>query len=118
MIATALTDAATYPEDDLSGLYRARWTAELDIRSIKTAMGLDMPRCKTPAMLRKEISACVLAYGLIRQTMLLRHLQPGGRRLADRRDQLQPIVQSKHGLPELYHVPDINRLVDDDTGKR
>jgi len=44
--------------------------AELDIRAIKITMGMDALRCKTPEMVRKEMWTCLLAYNLIRQTML------------------------------------------------
>jgi hypothetical protein len=44
--------------------------AELDIRAIKITMGMDILRCKTPAMVRKEMWTCLLAYNLIRRAML------------------------------------------------
>jgi len=70
VVVTTLTDAATYAVDDLAELYHARWLAELDIRAIKIGMGMDVLRCKTPQMVRKETWTCLLAYNLIRQTML------------------------------------------------
>lgn len=66
-IVTTLTDSNEYTAEDLSHLYRQRWSVELDIRSIKVAMGMDKLRCKTPGMVRKEIWTCLLAYNLIRQ---------------------------------------------------
>ena len=36
-------------------LYERRWDGEVDIRSIKSTMKMDILRCKTPAMVRKEI---------------------------------------------------------------
>ena len=60
---------AAYPAEELAGLYRARWHAELDIRSIKQRMRMDVLRCKTPAMVRKEIWAHLLVYNLIRGVM-------------------------------------------------
>lgn len=67
---TTLTDSRTYTRDDIAQLYHHRWLAELDIRSIKITMGMDVLRCKTPEMVRKEAWTCLLAYNLIRQTML------------------------------------------------
>jgi len=67
---TTLTDATRYPKDDIAALYRSRWLAELDIRAIKITMGMDILRCKTPQMVRKEMWICLLAYNLIRQTLL------------------------------------------------
>lgn len=69
-IVTTLTDPNQYGVDDLSVLYCERWNVELDIRSIKVAMGMDELRCRSPEMVRKEIWACLLAYNLIRQKML------------------------------------------------
>ena len=67
---TTLTDAAEYAKDDIAELYHSRWQAELDIRAIKITMGMDILRCKTPEMVRREIWTCLLAYNLIRQTLL------------------------------------------------
>jgi hypothetical protein len=69
-VATTLTDAEQYTKDDIADLYRKRWLVELDIRSIKVSLGMDILRCKTPEMVRKEIWTCLLAYNLIRKTML------------------------------------------------
>ena len=69
VIVTSLLDAELYTREELAGLYRARWHAELDIRSIKQTMKMDMLRCKTPELVRKEIWAHFLAYNLIRGVM-------------------------------------------------
>ena len=70
VVVTTLTDADAYPREDIAELYGYRWLAELDIRAIKITMGMDVLRCKTPAMVRKEMWTCLLAYNLIRRTML------------------------------------------------
>jgi len=70
VVVTTLTDAQQYTPDDIGSLYGYRWLAELDIRAIKVTMGMDDLRCKTPAMVRKEMWTCLLAYNLIRRTML------------------------------------------------
>ena len=75
--ATTLTDAKAYPKDDIADLYQRRWLAELDIRAIKITLGMDILRCKTPAMVRKEMWTCLLAYNLIRQAMLQSAQQAG-----------------------------------------
>jgi hypothetical protein len=69
LVATTLLDAQVYPKEDLAGLYRARWHAELDLRSIKQTMQMDVLRCKTPAMVRKEIWGHLLVYNLLRAAM-------------------------------------------------
>ena len=68
IIATTLLDTEISKED-LGDLYRARWNAELDLRSLKITMQMDLLRCKTPALVRKEIWTHILAYNLIRTIM-------------------------------------------------
>jgi hypothetical protein len=70
VVVTTLTDTKTYSRDDIAELYLQRWLAELDIRAIKCTLGMDVLRCKSPEMVRKEIWSCLLAYNLIRKTML------------------------------------------------
>jgi hypothetical protein len=70
VVVTTLTDADQYTPDDIAELYGYRWLAELDIRAIKISMGMDILRCKTPSMVRKEMWTCLLAYNLIRRAML------------------------------------------------
>ena len=53
----------------LKGLYRDRWHVELDLRNIKTTLGMEMLSCRTPAMAEKEIWVYLLAYNLIRLLM-------------------------------------------------
>ena len=69
-VITTLTDARAYTKDDMAELYHQRWLVELDIRALKITLGMDVLRCQTPEMVRKEIWTCLLAYNLIRQTML------------------------------------------------
>ena len=58
-----------FTKDDLAQLYRARWNAELDLRSLKRTLQMDVLRCKTPELVRKEIWTHILAYNLIRTIM-------------------------------------------------
>jgi hypothetical protein len=53
----------------LAALYQSRWKIELDFRTLKTHMGMDMLRCKTAEMVKKEIAVNLLAYHLIRGNM-------------------------------------------------
>ena len=66
IIVTTLLDGDEISKDDLAQLYRARWNAELDLRSLKQTMQMDILRCKTPELVRKEIWTHILAYNLIR----------------------------------------------------
>jgi hypothetical protein len=69
VIVTTLLDATKYPASALGDLFRQRWHAELDLRSIKTTMRMEMLRTKTPDMVRKEVGMHLLAYNLIRGVM-------------------------------------------------
>jgi DDE family transposase len=77
IVVTTLTDAQQYSKADLGELYHQRWLVELDIRAIKITLGMDVLRCQWPEMVRREIWTCLLAYNLIRQTMLEAALRSG-----------------------------------------
>ena len=66
---TTLLEAKTHPKKELAALYHQRWKIELDFRTIKTHMGMEMLRCKTPEMVGKEIAVNLLAYNLIRANL-------------------------------------------------
>jgi IS4 transposase len=69
VVVTTLLDPEQASKEELASLYRARWNNELDLRSIKVTLQMDMLRCKTPEMVRKEIWTHVLGYNLIRTVM-------------------------------------------------
>jgi DDE family transposase len=69
VVATTLTDAARYSAADIADLYHQRWHVELDIRSIKQTLKMDILSCKTPAMVRREVWAHLLAYNLVRKVL-------------------------------------------------
>lgn len=72
VVLTTLTQASGdqgVSYDELAELYSFRWHAELDVRSIKTFLNLHHVRCKSPAMVRRELWTTLLAYNLIRVTM-------------------------------------------------
>jgi hypothetical protein len=68
-VVTTLLDAYIYTKKDLGNLYRRRWEAELHLRSIKVVLGLDVLRCRTPEMVRKELWMGLLGYNVIRAAM-------------------------------------------------
>jgi hypothetical protein len=68
-LVTTLLDAVDYTADDLAELYFRRWSVELFFRHIKTTMGMEMLRCKTPEMVRKELRMFIIARNLIRALM-------------------------------------------------
>jgi Transposase DDE domain len=69
IVVSTLLDAESVTANDLAEIYRARWNAELDLRSLKQTMQMDILRCKTPELVRKEIWTHILAYNLIRTIM-------------------------------------------------
>jgi len=65
-LVTTLIDAQAYPAEALARLYARRWRIELWFRDLKTTMGMERLRCKTPAMVHKELEMYFIAYNLIR----------------------------------------------------
>jgi hypothetical protein len=68
-LVTTLLDAEAVGKLALVELYGQRWQIELDFRAIKTVMQMEVLRCKSPQMIRKEIAAHLLAYNLVRTVM-------------------------------------------------
>lgn len=66
---TTLLDNKVFHKQELAILYKQRWKIELDFRSIKTHMGMEMLRCKSPDMVKKEIAIHFFAYNLIRWSL-------------------------------------------------
>jgi hypothetical protein len=80
ILVTTLLDPAFVAPRELDDLYALRWTIEVDWRTIKATMEMDVLRCCSPTMVRKEIAVCLLAYNLARWAMAtaaaLAHLLP------------------------------------------
>lgn len=69
-IITTLVDPKAFPKDAFVELYRKRWMAELFLKDIKISRGMDVLKCKTPAMVHKELRMHIIAYNIIRKLML------------------------------------------------
>jgi hypothetical protein len=67
-VITTILDASI-DGGQIGGLYERRWDGEVDIRSVKSTMKMDILRCKTPEMVQKEIWVYLLAYNLLRTVM-------------------------------------------------
>jgi hypothetical protein len=65
-LVTTLLEAQAYPARDIAQLYARRWKIELWFRDIKTSMGMEVLRCKSPQMVHKELEMFFIAYNLIR----------------------------------------------------
>lgn len=68
-LVTTLLDPALYPAQELATLYGRRWRLELCLRDLKTTMGMELLRCQSPAMARKEVLAYLIAHNLVRCVM-------------------------------------------------
>ena len=69
IVVTTLLDAKTYTKAQLAKLYQLRWEVEVDLLIVKTTLGMDELRGKTPQMVRKEIYVHLIAYNLLRTLM-------------------------------------------------
>ena len=68
-VHTSLLDDCEYSKEDIAALFRRRWQAELNLRSLKTVMQMEHLRCKKPHRVRNEVRAHLIAYNLVRQVM-------------------------------------------------
>ena len=69
IVVTTLLDAIEYTSSQILALYDSRWEAEVNLKHIKTTLGMDILSCETPEMVRKEIYVYLLAYNLLRSVM-------------------------------------------------
>lgn len=94
VLVTTLSDPKTASKGVLKELYQQRWHIEVDIRHIKTTMGMNILSCKTPEMAVKEIWTYLLAYNVIRHIML---------QSASLADRLPRALSFKHSL-QLWRI--------------
>jgi IS4 transposase len=69
ILVTTLLNPRKVRKSALDQLYAQRWNVELDLRNIKTTLGVEVLRCLTPRMVEKELWVHLLAYNLIRLLM-------------------------------------------------
>lgn len=69
VLVTTLLDAETYPAEQLRELYGRRWQVELHFQQIKTHLAMDVLRCKSPALIEREVRMHQIAYNLVRSLM-------------------------------------------------
>jgi hypothetical protein len=108
IVITSLLDAKEFPPSEIAELYRRRWQAELNLRSLKSVLQMDHLRCKTPHRVRNELWMHLLAYNQIRRIMALAALQ----------EQRQPWhISFKGALQTLNHfLPLLASCMDTDVG--
>lgn len=100
VVVTTLLDAEKYSKEEVADLFLQRWNIELDLRSIKDVLQMDVLRCQTPEMVEKEIWMHLLAYNLIRGVVA---------RAAEAHDKLPRQVSFKGALQTMTAFQDMLR---------
>ena len=98
VVVTTLLDAEKYSKEEVADLFLQRWNIELDLRSIKDVLQMDVLRCQTPEMVEKEIWMHLLAYNLIRGVVA---------RAAEAHDKLPRQVSFKGALQTMTAFQDM-----------
>jgi hypothetical protein len=69
-LVTTLIDPEAYPATELANLYLSRWQIEVNLRHLKTTMGMEVLHCKSVAGVLKELYMFAIAYNLVRLVMV------------------------------------------------
>jgi len=77
IVVTTLLDPEKYSAEEIAKLYRRRWQAELNLRSLKVVLQMDHLRCLTPHRVRNEFYMHLTAYNLIRHVMAVAAAKAG-----------------------------------------
>jgi len=65
ILVTTMLDPKLITTQSLGALYKMRWHIEVDFRTIKATLEMDVLRCKSQQMVDKEIAVYILAYNLV-----------------------------------------------------
>ena len=68
-LVTTLLDPKLYPAEQIAQAYVRRWKLEMCLDDLKTTLGMDQLRCKSPALVHREILALLIAHNLTRCIM-------------------------------------------------
>jgi hypothetical protein len=69
ILVTTLLNPRRVSKHELDKLYARRWNVELDLRAIKTTLGMQALNCLSPGMNHKQMWVYLLAHNLIRLLM-------------------------------------------------
>jgi hypothetical protein len=103
-VVTTLLDPQRYPAEAVAQLYAKRWQAEVDLRHLKTTLGMDVLRCQTFCGVMKELLRFVVVYNLVRRVMV-----EAGRRQGVRPDRIS-FVDALRWLRQARRGEDVPRL--------
>jgi hypothetical protein len=106
VLVTTLRSPKQVSKKQLTQLYQQRWHIELDLRHIKSTLGMEQLTCKTPDMNEKQMWVYFLAYNLIRLIMAQSALQS---------DRLPRQLSFKHALQiwMLWNASNLFSLADE-----
>jgi hypothetical protein len=65
ILVTTMLDHRKLSKGELGDLYARRWQVELDLRNLKSTLGMGQLKCRTPQMNEKQLWVTLLAYNLI-----------------------------------------------------
>lgn len=101
VLVTTLVSKDQARAKELKELYVRRWNIELNLRDIKSTLGLDRLTCHTPAMNEKQWRVGLLAYNMIRLLMVhsAAHADVLPRQLSFKHSLQLWLAWSHHGLP-------------------
>ena len=68
VLATTLLDAGRHGWEELAAIYAQRWDIELRLRDVKTTLGMERFKVKTPEMAQKTLEMMIVAYNLVKAT--------------------------------------------------
>jgi len=69
-LVTTLLDPQRYPAAQIGKLYQLRWQVEVDLRDLKSTLGLDVLKGHKVQTVKKEALVCVLVHNMVRAVML------------------------------------------------
>jgi len=68
-VLTTLIDHVSFPAQEFAELYVRRWQVEINLKYLKATLGMDILKCLSPEMIRKELAMHLIVYNLIRDIM-------------------------------------------------
>lgn len=110
-IASTMLDAEKMSVSNIGNLFLSRWKVELFIDDLKTTLGMAVLKTLSPAMIRRELLAHIIAYNLLRA--LMSHGRSAGTESASFKGTIDRL---NHWLPIVLNAPSASlrkRLVTD-----
>ena len=68
-LVTTLLDEKLYPAAEIMEVHFKRWRLEMCLDDLKTTLGMEKLRCRTPALVQKELLVYLIAHNFVRWIM-------------------------------------------------